>query len=156
MIDDVLLPELDEDSAPFFEFAAAGELRVQRCAACRTRRMPPRPMCPACRSFDVEWELLSGRGRVWSVAVPHPPLLPAYAAVAPYNVVVVECHDDPGIRFCGNLVTSADGSIGDIDPSTIEIGEPVRVVFPAPVDDGRGPVVLPRWVRGWDATGGDR
>jgi len=42
----------------------------------------------------------------------------------------------------GNLVTSADGAINEIDPATIEIGEPVEVVF-APIDD----VFLPRWVR---------
>ena len=39
-------------------------------------------------------------------------------------------------------MTAADGPINEIDPATIEIGEPVRVVF-APVDD----VLLPRWVR---------
>ena len=40
------------------------------------------------------------------------------------------------------LVTGAAGSIGEIDPNTIEIGESLRVVF-APVGD----VHLPRWVR---------
>lgn len=143
MIEAMLLPELDEESAPFFAYAAARELRVQRCDACGLRRMPPRPMCAACRSFATNWQLLSGRGRIWSFAVPHPPLLPAYADVAPYNVVIVEVDEDPTIRFCGNLVASADGPIGEIDPSTIEIGEPVRVVFPPAVDG----VVLPRWVR---------
>lgn len=143
MIEAMLLPELDEESAPFFAHAAAGELRVQRCTSCGLRRMPPRPMCAACRSFAAHWDLLSGRGTIWSYAVPHPPLLPAYTEVAPYNVVIVEVEEDPTIRFCGNLVASADGSIGEIDPSTIEIGEPVRVVFPTAIDG----VVLPRWVR---------
>ena len=104
MIDGMLLPQPDDDSAPFFEFAAAGELRIQRCASCGRRRMPPQPMCPACGSFEVEWERMSGRGRVWSVVVVHPPLLPAYAAQAPYNVVVVELDDDPSIRLVGNVV----------------------------------------------------
>lgn len=143
MIDQVLLPELDDCSAPFFTYAAAGELRVQRCAGCGRRRMPPRPRCDACGSFESDWELLSGRGRIWSFAVPHPPLLPAYAEQAPYNVVIVEVDEDPTIRFCGNLVASADGAIGEIDPATISIGEPVTVVFPPAVED----VVLPRWVR---------
>jgi len=143
----MLLPELDEESAPFFAYAAAGELRVQRCASCGTRRVPPRPMCHVCTSTDVEWELLSGRGRVWSFAIPHPPLLPAYAEVAPYNVVVVEAEEDPTIRFVGNLVLSADGPLDEVDPSSIRIGEAVRVVFSSPVDDGQGAVVLPRWVR---------
>jgi uncharacterized OB-fold protein len=138
-----LLPDLgDETAAPFWEGCARGELLVQACASCGLRRMPPRPMCARCRSIEVRWEPTSGRGRVWSFIVPHPPLLPAFAAVAPYNAIIVELEEDPMIRFAGNLVTSADGEINEIDPTTITIGEPVRVVFHR-IDD----VWLPRWVR---------
>lgn len=138
-----LLPDLeDPDNGPFWEATAKGELRVQRCAACGHRRIPPRPMCPRCRSLEDEWEKMSGRGTVWSFVIPHPPLLPAYAEVAPYNVILVALAEDPTLRFVGNLVARADGSIGEIDPHSIEIGEPVEVVF-ARVGD----VVLPRWVR---------
>jgi len=147
----LLLPEPDEDSAPFFEWCARGELRIQRCAACGIRRMPPRPTCPACRSLGSEWEQMSGRGRVWSVAIPHPPLLPAYAEQAPYNVVVIELEDDPSIRLVGNVVSAPDARLDSIDPHTIAIGDEVEVVFADPLDDaaddGRGPIVLPRWVR---------
>src|ERR1700674_541443 len=125
-----LLPDLDDPTANEFWFGCArGDLLVQACDSCGTRRMPPRPMCAQCRSTDVRWEPTSGRGRVWSFIVPHPPLLPAFAAVAPYNAIVVELDEDPTIRFVGNLVGSADGEINEIDPSTITIAEPVRVVF---------------------------
>jgi hypothetical protein len=138
-----LLPDLgNETTAEFWRGCARGELLVQACARCGKWRMPPRPMCPACRATDVRWDATSGRGRIWSFVVPHPPLLPAYAALAPYNAIVVELADDPSIRFAGNLVTGPDGAINEIDPATITIGEPVQVVF-CPVDD----VVLPRWVR---------
>ncbi len=138
-----LLPDLEEPTtAPFWEGCARGELLVQACAACGRRRMPPRPMCPACRSTEVRWEPTSGRGRIWSYIVPHPPLLPAFAEVAPYNAIIVELEDDPSIRFVGNLVTGPDGPIGEIDPATIRIGEPVEVVFHR-IDD----VTLPRWIR---------
>jgi hypothetical protein len=138
-----LLPDLDDpESAGFWEGTTRGELLVQACGACGTRRMPPRPMCPRCRSTEVRWMPTSGRATVWSFVVPHPPLLPAYAELAPYNVVVVALEEDPSIRFVGNLVTGADGPINEIDPATITIGESVRVVFTR-VDD----VTLPRWVR---------
>src|SRR5712675_1055309 len=138
-----LLPDLaDPTSSEFWLGCARGELLVQACGSCGARRMPPRPMCPICRSTDVTWEPTSGRGRVWSFIVPHPPLLPAFAAVAPYNAIVVELEEDPGIRFVGNLVASADGAINEIDPSTIGIGETVAVVFHR-IED----VTLPRWVR---------
>ena len=138
-----LLPDLTDPTAKEFWLGCArGELLVQACAACGARRMPPRPMCPHCRSTHVRWEPTSGRGRIWSFIVPHPPLLPAFAAVAPYNAIVVELADDPEIRFVGNLVASADGAINEIDPSTISIGEAVRVVFHR-IED----VTLPRWAR---------
>ena len=138
-----LLPDLrDPTTAPFWEGCARGELLVQACASCGLRRMPPRPMCPRCRSLETRWERTSGRGRVWSFIVPHPPLLPAFAEVAPYNAIIVELDEDPLIRFAGNLVVSADGEINEIDPTTITIGEPVHVVFHR-IDD----VYLPRWVR---------
>jgi uncharacterized OB-fold protein len=138
-----LLPDLDEPtSAEFWAGCARGELLVQACAACGARRMPPRPMCPVCRSTEVRWEPTSGRGTIWSFIVPHPPLLPAYSKVAPYNVIVVALEEDPTIRFVGNLLATPEGEINEIDPSTIRIGEPVRVVFQR-VDD----VSLPRWVR---------
>jgi uncharacterized OB-fold protein len=143
MIENAPLPDIDETSAPFWEGTAAGELRMQKCAACGHLRFPPRPMCPVCRSLDTEWEAMSGRGTVWSFVVPHPPLLPAFMPVAPYNVVVVALDEDPTLRIIGNLVADADAPINSVDPASITIGEPVRVVF-QPAGEG---VVLPRWVR---------
>ncbi len=138
-----LLPDLDEfESAPFWAGCAQGELRVQRCADCELVTHPPRPMCPGCRSTNREWVTTSGRGRVWSFVVAHPPLLPAYSALAPYNVIVVELDENPKVRFVGNLVAAPGAPINSVDPHSIEIGEPVRVVFEK-VDD----VTLPRWAR---------
>jgi uncharacterized protein len=138
-----LLPDLDDpETAPFWDGCARGELLVQACAACGLRRMPPRPMCPRCRSLDHRWEATSGRATIWSFVVPHPPLLPAYQELAPYNAIVVALDEDPEIRFVGNLVAAPDGAINEIDPATIEIGDPVQVVFQQ-VED----VTLPRWVR---------
>jgi uncharacterized protein len=138
-----LLPDLDDpDGRPFWEGTARGRLVVQSCAECGRLRMPPRPMCPACNSLRHEWQAMSGRGAIWSFVVPHPPLLPAYAALAPYNVVVVALDEDPSLRLVGNLVAAPDGAINSVDPAKIRIGEPVRVVFQQ-VED----VHLPRWMR---------
>jgi uncharacterized OB-fold protein len=138
-----VLPDLDDDdSRPFWVGAARGQLLVQACTGCTRRRIPPRPMCPACRSTGHEWQQLSGRGKIWSFVVAHPPLLPAYAEQAPYNVITVALAEDPHLRLVGNLLASPDGAINEIDPATIRIGEPVRVVFQK-VED----VFLPRWLR---------
>lgn len=92
--------------------------------------------------MEHTWQATSGRGRVWSFAVPHPPLLPAFEKLAPYNVIVVELEDDPSIRLVGNLVARAGGRINEVDPATIRIGMPVRVLFERVADD----VALPRWI----------
>lgn len=136
-----LLPEPDEVSAPFWEGCAAGELRVQACGACGRRRFPPRHRCQACLSPDVRWGAVSGRGTIWSWVVAHPPLLPAYAEQAPYNVVVVALEEDPSLRLVGNVVEAPEDRLDAVDPATLAIGQPVEVVF-APAGDG---VVLPRW-----------
>jgi len=99
-------------------------------------------MCPRCQSFEHEWCAVSGRGRVWSFAVPHPPLLPAFAELAPYPVVLVELEEDPSLRMVGNLVPSPEGGINEVNVRAVQIGAPVRVVFQKLAED----VALPRWV----------
>ena len=140
--DGMLKPAIDDDSRPFWEACDRGELRIQRCAACGVRRMPPRPLCPHCRSFETAWDVMSGRATVWSVVVAHPPLLPAYGDQAPYNVVVVALDDDPSIRLVGNVVAAGDAPLDSIDPHTVEIGDAVTVAF-RHLADG---VALPVWV----------
>ena len=72
---------------------------------------------------------MSPSGRVWSFVVAHPPLLPAFEALAPYNVIVVELDEDRTIRMTGNLVDRPGAAPNSVDPTTIQIGEPVRAVF---------------------------
>ncbi|MFG2574572.1 Zn-ribbon domain-containing OB-fold protein [Streptomyces sp. NPDC048481] len=134
----MLTPVTDPDGAPFWRYAARGELRVQTCADCGEPRFPPRPCCPHCRSFASEWRRVSGRGRIWSYVVPHPPLLPEYAAHAPYNVIVVELAETPRIRLVGNLVSGPGAALDSVPPGTVRIGARVQAVF-----DGDG---LPSWV----------
>ncbi|MEW2189527.1 Zn-ribbon domain-containing OB-fold protein [Streptomyces microflavus] len=143
--DSLLLPVVDEDGAPFWEYAARGELRVQACASptCGELRFPPRPCCPRCGSFDSEWRAMNGRGRLWSYVIPHPPLLPAYAEQAPYNAVLVELAEAPHIRLAGNVVASADAALNSVDPGRLRIGAPVRAAFCPVGPDG---FTLVRWL----------
>ncbi|MEV6400428.1 OB-fold domain-containing protein [Streptomyces sp. NPDC051907] len=139
----MLAPVVDEDGAPFWQYTAQGELRVQACAApgCGELRFPPRPCCPHCQSFDSEWRLMSGRGRIWSYVLPHPPLLPDYAEQAPYNAVVVELAEAPRIRLVGNVVAAPDAALNSVDPARLRIGAPVRAVFAR-----LGELTVPRWL----------
>jgi uncharacterized OB-fold protein len=142
-----LLPLGDEESDGFWEGTAAGELRVQVCAACGAVRFPPRVMCPECQSTERSWQTVSGRGTIWSFVVVHPPVLPAYAPYAPFPVITVTLAEKPSLRMVGNLVSGPGGDINEVDPATIEIGEPVRVVFTARLRPDGTTVHLPQWVR---------
>ena len=90
------------DDARFWSYVAAGELRLQRCAACGTFRHPPRPVCARCGATGAEWVPSPGTGEVWSYTVVHPPTLPAFAGRTPYGAVVVRL--DEGVFMVTNLV----------------------------------------------------
>ena len=139
---ELLLPPLDAWTRPFYEGCRAGELRVQRCGETQRLVFPPQPFSPFAPMAPLEWSPVSGRGTIWSFVVPHPPLLPAYAELAPYNVIAVALEEDPCVRLIGNLVAGPGGAIDEIDPGEIRIGTPVRVVF-EPLNDE---IHLPRWV----------
>ena len=132
----------DPLTRPFWDGCARGELLVQQFTASGNVVWPPRPMDPASRTFAHEWVAASGQASIWSFVVAHPPLLPAYAEFAPYPVVVVALTDHPAVRMVGNVVASADARIDSVDPATIVVGEPVRVVFAE--QDG---ITVPRWTR---------
>ena len=143
MSENPLLPPVDETSETFWEGARRNELRVQRCLDTGRLIFPPRPFSPWGGHREPEWVAVSGRGEIWSYVVPHPPLLPYFSERAPYKVVLVALEEDARIRLVGNLVASEGGAVNEIEPGTIEIGSPVRVVF----DREEPQFPLPRWVR---------
>lgn len=123
-------PAMSRDSAFFWEGAALGELRVQRCRSCGKLRHPPGPSCPGCRSLDWDYLVTAGRGRVYSYVVHHHPPLPAFEV--PFVVAVVELEE--GVRVVGDLL--------GVDRTKVEIGMPVVVRFQQVDED----LVLPQWV----------
>ena len=142
-MNDLRLPPFDAHSAPFFEGCRDGELRMQQCAETGRLIFPPRPLSPFAPRVPPVWTRVSGRGTIWSFVVPHPPLLPPFQELAPYNVIVVALEEDPRVRLIGNLLPAEGAAIDALDPATIRIGEPVRAVFERQDDE----VSLPRWVR---------
>jgi uncharacterized OB-fold protein len=112
---DRLLPSTVGLNGEFYAFLAAGELRLQRCAACSTWRHPPRIRCAHCGSRAVTWERASGRGHVFSWTVTHRAVDPAFTP--PYAILVVELEEGP--RLVGNL--------RGLEPSELALDLPVVV-----------------------------
>ncbi|MBJ19141.1 MAG: hypothetical protein CL933_06910 [Deltaproteobacteria bacterium] len=137
-----LNPPIDSENEGFWEGTRRGELSVEQCGGCNALRFPPKPMCPHCRSTERRWVPVAGEGTIWSFVLPHPPLLPEFTELAPYNVIVVALSEDPTLRMIGNLVNEPGDAINAFEPSRIEIDARVRVVFEAVSDE----IQLPRWV----------
>jgi uncharacterized OB-fold protein len=110
-------PSVGADTAPFWEFASAGELRMQRCGECAQLRWPPGPVCPFCWSPDAAWSPLSGLGVLQSWVTFHREYHPAFPV--PYTVGLVEL--DEGPRLEGMLV--------DVAPEALRWRAPVHLVW---------------------------
>ena len=103
---DRLLPNIDRDSAPFWDGLRVGEIRVQRCAACGTYRWPARAICNRCRSFDARWVPLTGTGTVKSWTRTHQIFSRMFEADVPYTNVLVQLDEQEDIQMIGRFATS--------------------------------------------------
>jgi uncharacterized OB-fold protein len=124
-------PIVTEDSAAFWDAADDGRVVAQRCAKCGRLRHPPRPMCPECRSLDVETVELSGRGTLYSYALLHHPQHPAFE----YPVFAALVDLEEGVRLVSNLV--------GVERDEIRIGMPLQVEFVETDGGHRIPVFRP-------------
>ena len=143
MSDSMLLPHIDEINEPFWRGCGEGVLRLQQCPVSQRLIFPPRPVNPWSPRDKAVWTEVSGRGIIWSVIEPYPPLMLDFTQLAPYNAIVVALEEDPTIRLVGNLLPEAGAPINKIAYEDIEIGTAVRVVFERMSDE----ITLPRWVR---------
>lgn len=112
---------IDRDSAAHFRGRLERRLLIHRCDDCGHWHHPPRPMCPACWSWNISPTEVSGRGRIHLLMTLHqgPPASGVdYADGHP--VVTVELEEQPALRFTS---TVADGFPAD----RLEIGTPVTL-----------------------------
>jgi len=111
-------PEIDPDSAPFWEAAAEDRLVLPHCRACRTVIWFPRSICPVCHHRGIDWVEASGRGTIYSHTVCHRGPGP-WAEHVPYVIAYVELEEGP--RVLTNVV--------DVAPDDVKVGDPVVAVF---------------------------
>ena len=97
------------------------QLLINRCSSCGTWHHPPRPMCPACWSWDVVPTPVSGAGTVHLAMLLHqgPPAPDVDYAAGPHPVVTVDLSDAPGARYTSTVVGA--------DPADVQIGMVVEL-----------------------------
>ena len=93
------LPKPTPETKPFWDGVNQGKLMLQRCAACGPY-FYPRPFCPSCFSWDVEWFEAGGNGKVYSFVISHRKL--PYMNGEPYVIAIIEL--DEGPRMMSNLI----------------------------------------------------
>ena len=108
-------------SQPYWDGTRQERLRIQKCRGCGAWQWGPEWICHRCHSFDLGWEEVSGRGRIYSYQRPHHPVHPALAGHGPYVVVLVELPEHGNVRMVGNL-------LGD-PKQEVRIGSAVEAVF---------------------------
>lgn len=88
----------------FWEATKRHELVVQKCNGCGTCQWGPELICHKCHSFDLGWQKLSGRGKLYSWIRTWNPVHPALREACPYLVAVVQLPDAGNVRMVGNLL----------------------------------------------------
>ncbi|MGW0803556.1 Zn-ribbon domain-containing OB-fold protein [Nonomuraea sp. NPDC002799] len=122
-------PKPTPETQPFWDGAAAGELRIQRCQTCARHYFYPRPSCPHCGGDQVEWVRASGRATLYSYVINHRPA-PGFEGDGPYAIAVVELEE--GVRMMTNIVGVPN------TPENLLLDMELRVVF-----EQRGEVHVP-------------
>jgi hypothetical protein len=125
------VPVPTPETAHYWEGAAHGELRLQRCRACATTYFPPQPFCSSCSSEDVEVVRASGRGSLYSYVITH---RAAHGFEAPYVIAVVQLEEGP--RLLSNVVGVAP------DHEALPLDLPLEVLYET-VGDVALPVFQP-------------
>ena len=113
------MPVLNELNRPHFDAMADGKVLVQHCPDCDTWLAPGAFVCENCGSTGVQWREACGRGEIYSYVVMNRTFDPAFEAMVPYNVCLIELAEGP--RLLANVVGVANADL--------TIGSPVQAIF---------------------------
>jgi len=114
------------------EYPQRYRLEAARCTGCGKVLYPPRAVCPVCRCRTFEKVTLPREGKVVTFTVVRVPPT-GFTEQSPLPIALVELAN--GVRV---MVQIADVA----DPSTLEIGMPVRLEFRRINSDGEAGVIF--------------
>lgn len=123
-------PEVQQETAAFWEATDRGVFLLQRCADCGLVIWYPRYVCPSCHHTNLANFEASGRGTIYSLTLTTRGIL-EYKDCGPYVLAFVELAEGP--KMLTNIV--------EADPAFLAIGQQVEIVFH---DTGSGNA-LPRF-----------
>jgi uncharacterized protein len=106
------------ETQPYWDGAASGELRIQRCRDCGRAYFYPRAVCPHCGSTNVEWFAASGSATLHSYII-NERATSGYDP--PFVIAIVELEEGP--RMLTNII--------DVEPTpnALVLDMPLTVRF---------------------------
>ena len=108
------------ESEPFWKGLGDGQLKLQKCAHCRTVRFPVAPMCWGCGALEYEWTPVAIEGTVSAAVTVHRATGDQrWAVEVPFVTAQVDMAD--GLRLPGRVVSD--------QPVAPPHGYPVRAAY---------------------------
>ncbi|MFC2066379.1 Zn-ribbon domain-containing OB-fold protein [Chloroflexota bacterium] len=110
----------------FHKFLNENKLMGSKCKKCGTVYSPPRPICLSCRSDEMGWVELKGKGKLLTFTSIYvgPPSMVAQG----YNRTNPYCSGVVGLEEGVNIDARIEG-VDANNPETIKIGMPLTVDF---------------------------
>jgi len=105
-------PDINMETAVYWESAKNGKLLVKTCKACGKLHYYPRTICPHCLSSDTDWVEASGKGTIYTYSVMR-------RTETPYVIAYVTLVE--GVTMLSNIV--------ECDVDGVAVGQTVEVVF---------------------------
>lgn len=105
-------PNINMETAVYWESAKNGKLLVKTCKACGKLHYYPRTICPHCLSSDTDWVEASGKGTIYTYSVMR-------RTETPYVIAYVTLEE--GVTMLSNIV--------ECDVDGVAVGQTVEVVF---------------------------
>lgn len=110
-------PGISDDTRFFWQGCEQNELRIQRCQSCSKLQHPPAPVCSHCQSLELDYQVVSGKGELYSFVVMHYPEVPPFDYPNPIGLIQL----DEGVRLTAGLV--------GVRKDALKIGQRVEVEF---------------------------
>ena len=93
------------------------DVSIRKCSSCGRFQSPPAYFCILCKSDELEWIEIPGKGTLYTYSTVYVPLS-RLEDEAPYTVAIVEFQQD--LKLTGRLVNSIS--------ENLEVGTQVEVV----------------------------
>jgi uncharacterized OB-fold protein len=129
------LPEITDQTRPFWSAAKEGRLVLQKCARCATFNFHPKPWCIECGSRELAWTEARPSGAVYSFTISRSVAMNLAGWQGELPVLMGLIDLDDGARLYAQVTHCA--------PEALHIGMRVQAYFEAISDEAAIPKFRP-------------